>query len=380
MGEKVYVLGGLRSPIGLKNGAFKNVRPEALGARLLQEIIAKYDLAPKEVDGIYAGNAVGTGGNLARLASLTAGIPERVPAVSLDMQCASGLAAIDFAAAKVMSGQAQLVLAGGMESSSLQPRRFYAKQDGRYTPEGYMVAQFSPQENAADAMLKGAERTAQKIGATKAELDAWTLRSHARAKKAREDGTFRDILAPMFGSDKDEGIRTRMSQKLLERTRPLFAGGLTTAANACLTNDGAAFVALCSEGYCRRHGVRPIFELAAFHAGGGDPLYSPLAVHTVADGLLSKLGLSHEKIDAFEYNEAFGVIDVIFQRRHADLIDRYNMFGGALAYGHPYGASGAILLLHLLTALREKNGARGIAAIAGAGGLGAAVFVRRRTE
>lgn len=375
---RAYILGGLRSHIGVRGGIFKSVRPEHLAAGILKILWKMYIRDDKAIDAVYAGNAVGTGGNIARLMMLSAGIDEKVPALTFDMQCASGMAAIDLAAAKIMSGQADLIIAGGFESSSMQPRRIYAPQDERYTEEGYMVAQFSPAENRSDIMLLGAERTAAKIGAAKEEMDYWTLRSHERAEKARQAKVFSDIIVPLYGSTKDEGIKPKMSQRLIDRARPIFKGGITTAANACRTNDGAAFIVLCSEKYLQKYSLAASFELVAAHAAGGAPECSPAVVHEVVDSLLKRCNLTYSDIGAFEYNEAFAVIDVIFRRNHADLIDRYNIFGGALAYGHPYGASGAIITLHLLEALKYKDRELGVAAIAGAGGLGSAILIKRR--
>lgn len=375
--EKVFILGGLRSHIGLKNGIFKNIRPEVLGAGVLRAVMDKYQLSNDEPEAILGGNAVGTGGNITRLMALTAGVCESVPAVTVDMQCASGLMSVDLAAAKIMSGQADLIIAGGFESSSMQPRRIYAAHDERYSPDGFMVAQFSPQENSPDAMLRGAERTAQLFDIKKSELDFWTLHSHFLAERAKQRNIFTDIIKPLFKSQCDEGIRAKMNQRLLDRVRPLFSDGIITAANACLINDGAAFVVLCSERYLLEHGITAQFEIVAAYSGGSDPLQSPLTVHKVVDGLLAKQGIRYEDVAAFEYNEAFGVIDVLFERAHENLLERYNIFGGALAYGHPYGASGSIILLHLMKAMQLNGGTYGVAAIAGAGGLGTAVLLKR---
>ena len=327
--RKVYILGGLRSHIGIRYGIFKSVRPEVLGGRVAAELCRRYSVVP---DLCICGNAVGPGGNIGRLLLLESGFPERVPAFTLDLQCASGLAAIDMAAGRIAAGQCDVVLAGGAESASLQPKRIYADHDERAklrNPE-FTAAQFMPGEFGDDAMLLGAERAAKAAGITREEADEAALRSQMLAKDASENGIFRDVILPLFGSTRDEAIRPRMSRKLLERAPRVtdFQDGILTAANSCTMNDGAAF-------------------------------------------------LTYEDIDAFEYNEAFAVISAHFMKKHPEVAGRLNQAGNALAYGHPYGASGAEIMIHLMEILREKEGRLGAAAIPAAGGVGEAILVKR---
>ena len=405
--EKVFLLGGLRS----------HVPAEELAAAVLQKVIEKYPCA-LQADGLVCGNAVGTGGNITRLAALKAGLPVHIPALTLDMQCASAAASIELAMTKIGSGMADVLIAGGFESTSMQPTRVYAKADPRYTEAGFTVAQFSPDTTSAKVMLEGAERTCQKHGFTREELDAFAVRSHQLAKKARDEKRLQDVVVSVSGSVGDEGIRDRMSPKLAARMPKLFtseevaalckeqikgteSGGeagiksdaesesgaglsnekstvtpLLTAANACLMNDGAAFVILVSEKAVEKYDLQPEAELLAGFEWGVDPRYSPEGAIETGAGLLQRCGLQPEEIDVFEYNEAFAVISALFARKHPELAERYCPWGGALAYGHPYGASGAILLLHLWQELKQKNGRLGLLSIAGAGGLGTALLVK----
>jgi acetyl-CoA C-acetyltransferase len=296
--------------------------------------------------------------------------------------------------------------------------RVYAKADPRYTEAGFTVAQFSPDTISAKVMLEGAERTCQKYGFTREELDAFAVRSHQLAKKARDENRLKDIVVSVFGSECDEGIRDRMSPKLASRMPKLFTDEevaalcreqrketeydgkpdnksgaesesgagisnetnavtpLLTAANACLTNDGAAFVILVSQKALEKYHLQPEAELLAGFEWGVDPRYSPEGAIETGAGLLQRCGLQPEEIDLFEYNEAFAVISALFARKHPELAERYCPWGGALAYGHPYGASGAILLLHLWQELKQRNGRLGLLSIAGAGGLGTALLVK----
>lgn len=376
--EDVYIIGGLRSNIGLKNGIFKNMLPEKLGGEILKCLVARYDLS--EIDEIICGNAVGTGGNITRLMTLYAGVSENVPSYTVDMQCASGCACIDIAFSKISSGQCDLIIAGGFESTSMQPARIYNKNDSRYNEENpiYWTAQFSPNEIGENVMLEAAERVAQKYNITNEELNFWILESHKRAKLARKKEVLNDIILSLDESNYDEGIRDNMNQRLINRMKPLLCkDGKITAANTCLINDGAAFIVLCSKKFIQENKVKPIAKVVNTSLVGVNPLYSPVSAMKAADKLLKSARLTYESISAFEFNEAFAVIDVMFEREHPRLIDRYNKFGGALAYGHPYGASGGIIMLHLIKSLQSVGGKYGVCAIAAAGGIGSAILIER---
>ena len=405
--ERVFLIGGLRSHIGLTGGIYKTVPAEELAAAVLQKLIAKYPCV-MQADGLICGNAVGTGGNITRLAALMAGLPPYIPALTVDMQCASAAASVELAMTKIGSGMADLMIAGGFESTSMQPLRVYAKTDLRYSEEGFTVAQFSPGTASARVMLEGAERTCQKHGLTREELDAFAVRSHKLAQKAREEARLKDVAVSVSGSKEDEGIRNRMSPKLAARMPNLFTEEevtallkgnrqnddsnsqtkklwgedkekvtpLLTAANACLRNDGAAFVLLASQNAAEQYGLQPELELLASFEWGVDPRYSPEGAIETGARLLQRCDIRPKEIDVFEYNEAFAVISALFAKKYPELTERYCPWGGALAYGHPYGASGAILLLHLWQELKQMGGSRGLVSIAGAGGLGTALLVK----
>lgn len=205
----VFIAAGLRTPIAHRGGALAHILPEELGARVIRALLRHLGLGGAELSGVLAGNAVGTGGNLARLMALRAGLPEEVPSCTVDMQCASAAAAISLAAAKIASGQGECFLAGGMESASLQPLRVYDARDPRRTlvPDGvYRTAQFSPGELAEDAMLRGAERVMQQEAVTRAELDAAVLRSHRLAAAAWREGLLDDVVLPLPECARDTGI------------------------------------------------------------------------------------------------------------------------------------------------------------------------------
>ena len=372
----VYILGGLRTPIAVANTKFKNIRPEIFGAEVLKALRKRFNL--NRVDEIICGNAVGTGGNLARLMTLLAGFDESTPALTVDRQCASGAAAVSVAFAKISAGLADVIIAGGAESSSLQPLKIYNKNDDRFNltaadniQGAYKTAQFSPEELDPLAMLKGAQRVAEAENISKAELDAWVFISHQRANDAKD--ILKNFIVPINGICADNGIKN-ITAKLLERApRPLGETSVISAANACRINDGAAFVVLAGEDFIRENNLTPAAQIIDVATLGINPLESPRGAQAVADKLLARNNLSYKDLNAIEFNEAFAVIDVLFQRAHPNLSGIYNPLGGALAYGHPYGASGAILLIHLLASL--KNGL-GLISIAGAGGTGDAVLIK----
>lgn len=380
MMEKVYIIGGLRSYIGLYNGIYRHIPAELLGAEVIKALIKKYNVDEKSIDCIIAGNGVGAGGNIARLMMLEAGISEIVPAFTIDMQCCSGLESIATAYAKIASRQADLVIAGGFESSSTQPVRAYNEnhQDCPIDKNNrvYTVAKFVPKIHRESIMLEAAEYTAKHEKIERVNLDQWALRSHQLAAKAQRENLLSDCIVSIFDGTKDEGIRPKMSAKLLNRMPVLLDNGqCTTAGNACLINDGASFVLLCSERYLKQQGLQAKAKIIDYTAIGIDALLSPKGAINSLDKLLKKTGFTINDLDAIEINEAFAVIDVMFERAYNSAIDKYNIFGGALAYGHPYGVSGSMILLHLMEALKQKKGRFGCCSIAGAGGLGTAMMI-----
>lgn len=365
----VYIHGGLRSPIGVLNGQYKNTRPEILGAQLINELIKRYEIG--SVDGVFCGNAVGTGGNIGRLMSLMSDLTVSTPAVTVDMQCASALMSIEMAYTHIESGVMNSAIAGGIESSSLQPDRMYAAGDDR---KGlYKVAQFSPQDCSPLAMLEGAERTIHKHNVTKEELYPYIIGSHQRAVNALDNPLLQSYIMPFTIDGKDcvdECIRPKINEKLLSRMKPLLGkDSITNASNACLTHDGAAFVYISNEkGPFRIHSVMP---------WAGNPQFSPEGALESTKAILKRTGLTMDDMDVVEWNEAFAIIDVLFNNAYPNHMGKYNMLGGALAYGHPYGCSGAILALHCMAALETCNGRYGLCAIAGAGGTGTTLIMER---
>ena len=371
----VYIHCGLRSPIGVLNGQYKHMRPEMLGAQLIDKLVSRYAIS--QVDGIFCGNAVGTGGNIGRLMGLMCNLPNSVPAITVDMQCASALMSIEMAYAHIASGIMDSAIAGGIESSSLQPDRIYATGDDR---EGlYKVAQFTPEDQSPLAMLEGAERTIHKHNITKEDLYPYIINSHQRAFGALDNPHLQSYIMPITLDGKvciDECIRPKMNEKLLSRMKPLLGpNSITNAGNACLTHDGEESAYLFDIIY--RSNRKGPFRIHSVMPWAGNPQFSPEGALESTEAILKRTGLTMNDIDVVEWNEAFAIIDVLFNKSYPNHMEKYNTLGGALAYGHPYGCSGAVLVLHCMAALESCNGRYGLCAIAGAGGTGTALIMER---
>ena len=378
--ENVVVVGGYRTYIGKENGVYRHVPAEKLGGHILHKLSEDYG----KPDLVLAGNAVGAGGNIGRLMALEAGIQEEVPAFTIDSQCSSGLEAIVMAVAKIRSGQQQVVFAGGAESSSTAPRRMVSENHPEYNgDEIFMAAKFSLGEWRQDAMLRGAEKAAIMSNISRETLDGWALRSQQLAVKARETKVFEDVILPL-GVEKecDQGFRHTMSTAFMGKIPTLYENGVTTAANACGTQDGAAFVVLCTETCAKKRGWKPWLRYVDMVEVAGNPEMPPLLVNKALEKLFEKTGIQPEEIAAYECNEAFAVIDELFARKYPSCVSTYNACGGALAYGHPYGATGGILTLHLAKRLQQcvKNDVYGVSTIAAAGGQGTAILWKKVCE
>ncbi|EHI70088.1 acetyl-CoA C-acyltransferase [Streptococcus ictaluri] len=360
--SQVYIQAGLRSPIGIEGKQFAKPRPEHLGAELINQLLRQ---ALGAIDELICGNALGTGGNIGRLMTLYSDLAQTVPAVTLDMQCASAGAAIQTGYANIKAGLAERVLVGGIESSSLQPERRYALGDDRQG--AYRVAQFSPDFWDSLVMFRGAQEVAKRYQFTKEDLDSKAFISHQKAIKAQEEGVL-DSLIMSLVNKKDQGIRAKISQKMLRKIPPILGPKtVISAGNACLTHDAAAFLILGKE--------KSAFRICDMVTLAGDPQKSPLMILKASQEVLKRQKLSMSDIAAIEWNEAFAVMDSLFEHHFPESLDNYNIFGGALAYGHPFGASAAINVLHLMKALEYKKGRFGLAAIAAAGGQGFAILI-----
>lgn len=370
------VIDALRTPIGTAGRSLAAVPAFELAAPLLRRLAGDLRAQGLEPAEVVLGNCTGPGGNIARVAALAAGIRESVPALTIDRQCASGLAAIDVAAA-MLRGRRGAILAGGTESASTAPWRFWPPT-GDSPPERYHRAPFAPPGQDDPEMGLAADLLAEDHGIGRVRQDAYAARSHRCAVATARAGGFQAEIVPTGGVAADERPRERLDAARLARLRPAFRPeGSVTAGNSCGINDGAAAVALVDAETHGRLGV-PGLQVLATATCGVAPGRPGIGLVPAVRSALEDAGLTLAEIDVIEINEAFaGQVLACCDELGLDP-ERVCREGGALALGHPWGASGAVLLVRLFSQLIRAGapGRHGLAAIAAGGGQGVAMVVR----
>ena len=366
--DEPVIVEALRTPIGTAHRGLTGLDAVGLAAPVLARVAEGLSRPPAEV---VLGNCMGPGGDVARVAALAAGLPLEAPALTVDRQCASGLAAIELGSRLVGAGHWP-VLAGGVESASTAPWRFWPPVSRDADPVRYERAPFAPNAETDPDMGLAADLLAEERGISRERQDEYTARSHQRAWDAARKGRFADELVPVAGLDHDERVRGGMTAARLARLPAAFrAGGTVTAGNACGINDGAAVVALApaSAGL-------PGLRILAAASAGVDPRRPGLGIVPAVGVALRRAGLRISDLDVIEINEAFaGQVLACYDELGIDP-ERVCVDGGALALGHPWGASGAVLVVRLFSQMiRQGHGRFGLAAIAAGGGQGTAVVV-----
>lgn len=389
------VLMARRLPTAKAGGAYKNFRAHELAATVIEHLVADSGIIPAEIDDVIVGNATGGGGNVARLAALTAGLPDQVPGLTVDRQCGSGLEAIILAARLVQAGAGDLYLAGGVESISTAPARAHKAADGSL--EFFDRAQFAPLETGDPDAGVAAENVARHYGITRERQDDYARASHTKAVNAQRNGAFTKELLPFAGLTADQGPRPKLSHSLMARFPAAFVpGGTVTAGNSCPFSDGAAMAVVTSLTRARAMAkslggdVGTVLAFRASAVAGNDPNLLGVGAAHAMELLLTRSGMQMGQVrnSLIEFNEAFAsqVLAV------ADILDfdptRFNHDGGALALGHPYGASGAVLVTRLLAQVQREasegraSGTAGrdaFAMISVAGGIGLAAHFQSVT-
>ncbi|AIU81172.1 acetyl-CoA acetyltransferase [Bacillus velezensis] len=342
-----------RTIFARENGLLKDCLPEDLAAPLIRHLSRNM---PEDIDEVLIGNATGRGGNLARLSALAAGLPLSVSGTTIDRQCGSGLDAVRVACHFVKAGAGSMYIAGGAESSSRSP--FSSR------------ARFSPEHIGDPDMGIAAEYTAQAYGVTRKMQDEYALLSYERSVKANEDGLYRREILPCHGFAADENmLKKRNMEPLISRAKPVFqSGGSVTAANSCGISDGAAAVCVMEEQKARSLGLKPRLRFIGSAVSGVHPHYPSAAPVYAVKKLLKERNLSPDDIDIYEINEAFAVKICVFSQQLQVPYSKINVRGGALAVGHPYGASGAALVTRLFYEAKRRPDARYAAAAIGSGG------------
>ncbi len=367
--REARIVAARRSAVVPHGGAFAGCDIHDLAAPVLQAVLDDAGLHADEVGELILSNALGAGGNPARRAALAAGLPNRIAGLTIDRQCCGGLDAILLARAMVMSGQHDVVLAGGAESYSRRPLRSRTFADGR-PPEPYEQAPFTPWADRDPDMADAAAALGRKLGISRQAQDDWAIDSHRKALAWQAQPTRAEIV-PILGNTQDAFTRN-LTPQLCARARRL--SGDITMANMAVAADGAAFCLVVSERVAGRL-ARPSMDILSGATRGGDPELPGLAPVDAIKAALGQAGLSPTDLSSAEIMEAFAVQAIACQEGAGIPRAVVNLGGGGLARGHPVGASGAVLAVRLYHELAARGGA-GVAAIAAAGGLGTALVLR----
>ncbi|MDQ0923607.1 acetyl-CoA C-acetyltransferase [Pseudarthrobacter sp. W1I19] len=380
-GRQPVIIAARRTPVCRTNGALRTLRAHELLAPVLRELTAFPGIQPGDITDVVIGNAVGGGGNVARLALLEAGLPVSVPGLTVDRQCGSGLDAIVLASGLVAAGGNPLYLAGGVESTSTAPLRAHRKDDGG--PEFYPRAQFVPEAFGDPDMGVAAETVAQKFGISRDRQDGFALLSHQKALAAAGAGYFDDELVPLGkGAGTvavDDGPRRGLGPAVMARFPPAFVdGGTVTAGNSCFDADAASAVVITSLQRARDLGVPDGLLVLGTGTAGVEPEVLGIGAAVAARGVLTAAGVTADELDLVEFNEAFASQTLACLDELGIDPGRVNLDGGALALGHAYGASGAVLVTRLFAQARRNGtpGSLALAMISIAGGMGTAALLQ----
>lgn len=390
--SKAVIVAASRTPTGKFLGALADVKAVELGAITLAETLKRSGLSADLIEEVIMGQVVqaGCGQNPARQAALKAGLSHEVGALTINKVCGSGLKAVILAAQSIRAGDQRAVLAGGMESMSNAPHLLpQARKGYRLGHQTVLDANMHDglwcSINEEGMGLTG-ERVAEKYNIGREEQDAYATASHQKAVSAQQGGRFTDEIVPVTVKgrkgdvivDADEGPRADTSEETLGKLKPAFKkDGSVTAGNAPGLNDGAASLLVVSEDFARAQGLTPIAEILDYATGGLAPEWVMMTPVPATQALLKKLNMQAGDVDLWELNEAFSVQSLAVSRELGLDPARVNVNGGAVALGHPIGASGARILVTLLSALKQQNKETGVATLCMGGGNGLALAVRR---
>ncbi len=390
--RKVVLAGACRTAIGVMGGALSTIPAADLGTIVVKEAIKRAGIKPEQIDEVYMGCVIqaGQGQNVARQAAINAGIPVEVPATTINVLCGSGLHCVNLAAKLIENGDADIILAGGMENMSKAP---YLVQHGRF---GYRMGA-APIE---DSMIKDAltdafggyhmgitaENICEQWGLTRKELDEFAAASQRKAVAAIKAGAFKDEIVPVEIKkkketvifDTDEGPRDNTTVESLSKLKPAFKkdGGLVTAGNASGINDGAAAIIVMSEEKAKELGVKPMATWIAGELAGVEPRIMGIGPVASTRKTMAKAGMKIEDFDLIEANEAFAAQSVAVGKDLGFDLTKLNINGGAIALGHPVGCSGCRILVTLLYAMQKKGAKTGLATLCVGGGMGASAIVK----
>ncbi len=392
MAKKIVLAGACRTAIGTMGGSLSTVPAVDLGSIVIKEALNRAGVPANEVDHVYMGCVIqaGQGQNVARQSAIKAGLPIETPAVTINVVCGSGLNCVNLAAQMIQCGDADIVVAGGMENMSMAP---YAIKQGRY---GYRMGNAPMIDTMVNDALWDAfndyhmgitaENVCEKYGITREELDEFAANSQQKCEKAMAEGKFKDEIVPVEIKkkketvifDTDEGPRKGVTAESISKLRPAFKkDGIVTAANSSGINDGAAAIVVMSEEKAKELGVKPMATWVCGALGGVDP--SIMGVGPVASTrkVLAKADMTIDDFDLIEANEAFAAQSIAVGRDLNFDLSKLNVNGGAIALGHPVGASGCRILVTLLHEMEKRDAKTGLATLCIGGGMGCSTIVKR---
>jgi acetyl-CoA C-acetyltransferase len=380
--NEAYIVDAVRTPVGKRNGGLAKVHPADLGAHSIRALFDRVDVDPAAVDDVVFGcvDTIGPqAGDIARTSWLVAGMPDEVPGTTVDRQCGSSQQAVHFAAQGVMSGTADLIVAGGVQNMSAIPisaAMLAGEQYGFANPfsgsPGW-EARYGTQEVS---QFRSAEMIAEKWDITRDDMEAYAVESHERALRARAEGRFEKEIVPLADATFDEGPREPNLDKI--RSLPtLVEGGRLTAAMASQLSDASAALLIASADAVRIHGLTPRARIHHLSARGADPVWMLTAPIPATAHALKKSGMTLDDIDLVEINEAFASVVIAWQKETDADLAKVNVNGGAIALGHPLGATGARLMTTLLHELERTGGRYGLQTMCEGGGQANVTIIER---
>lgn len=391
--SEVVIASAVRTPVGSFNGSLSAFTPGELGAIVIKEAISRAGIKPEQVDEVYLGCILqaGHGQGIARQAALKAGIPVEVPATTINIICGSGLRAVSLAAQTILAGDNEIVVAGGTEVMSQAPYLVKQSRWGHKMGHGEFVDSmiYDALTDAIGNYHMGvtAENVASQWNISREEQDAFAAASQNKAEKARAEGKFKDEIVPVEITSKkgstffsqDEYIREGATAEALAKLKPAFKkDGTVTAGNASGINDGAAVLVIMSKKKADELGIKPLATIVSYATTGVNPDIMGIGPISASEKALEKGGLTVEDLDLVEANEAFAAQAIAVVRDLKVNPEIVNVNGGAIAIGHPVGASGARILVTLLYEMQKRDAKRGLATLCIGGGMGTAVVVERK--
>jgi acetyl-CoA C-acetyltransferase len=380
---EAYLVEAVRTPVGRRGGGLAQAHPADLGAHVLKALMERSGVDPSAVEDVVFGCIDMLGpqaGDIARTCWLAAGLPEEVPGVTLDRQCGSSQQALHFAAQGVMSGTQDLVVAGGVQNMSMIPIGSawrVAKDFGHPDPFSGSKGWAERYGDTEISQFNGAELIAEKWDISREDMERFALRSHQRAAEAIAEGRFDKEIEPYDGISADEGVRPDTTLEKMASLNPLREGGRITAALASQISDGAAAILVASERAVEQYGLTPRARVHHLSVRGADPVFMLTGPIPATRYALEKSGMSLDDIDLVEINEAFASVVLAWESELGPDMDRVNVNGGAIALGHPIGATGARLMTSLLHELERTGGRYGLQTMCEGGGQANVTIIER---